>query len=130
MVFKKGYMYKLSISPSATLYVCENKTLVGKENKGYDGEAMGRNLSIAFFEAAPGPGDLGQQMNRESLALSLQLLTIAEIPQTCGFTLPPDPERFASANELLLEEQYLHLDIERFGCDCSSSTYVQLEPWG
>ena len=115
-VLKKGYMYKLSISPSVILYVCENKTLAGKENKGHEGEAMGRKLSIAFFEDAPGPGGLVQRVNRESLALSPQLLTIAEILQTCGFILPPDPERSASTSELLLEEQYLHLELERFEC--------------
>ena len=36
-VFKKGFMYKLSCKPSVVLYIAENKTLAGKEDKSYEG---------------------------------------------------------------------------------------------
>ena len=48
-VFKKGFMYKLSCRPSAHFYVAENKTLAGKEDRAYDGEALGRKLAVVFF---------------------------------------------------------------------------------
>ena len=113
-VFKKGFMFKLSISPSVILYVSENKTLAGKEDRVYEGEAMGRKLAIVFFEDAP--GGLVQRVNRESLGLTPQLLTIAEILQACGYHLPPDPERSAGTTELLLEAHYQNLEIERLPC--------------
>ena len=45
-------MYKLSSSPSAVFYIAENKTLAGKEDRAYEGEALGRKLAIVFFEDA------------------------------------------------------------------------------
>ena len=48
-VFKKGFMYKLSCRPSVHFYVAENKTLAGKEDRAYDGEALGRKLAVVFF---------------------------------------------------------------------------------
>ena len=111
-VFAKGFMYSLSLNPSVVLYVSENKTLAGKEDRTYEGEASGRKLAICFFEAAA--GNLVQRVNRETLAMKLELLTIAEIVQACGFNLPPDPERSSAASELLLEARYQNLEIERF----------------
>ena len=43
-----------------------------------------------------------------------QLLTTAELLQTCGFALPADPERTSAEAELLLEAAYENLDIKRF----------------
>ena len=43
-------MYKLSCKPSKVLYVVENKTPAGKEDRSYEGEAMGRKLVLAVFE--------------------------------------------------------------------------------
>jgi hypothetical protein len=51
-VFKKGFMYRLSCKPSVVLYIAENKTLAGKEDRTYEGEALGRKLAVVFFEAA------------------------------------------------------------------------------
>ena len=47
-VFQKGFMYRVSCNPSVVLYVAENKTLAGKEDRAYEGEAMGRNLVLVF----------------------------------------------------------------------------------
>ena len=41
-VFQKGCMYRVSCKPSLVIYVAENKTLAGKEDRAYEGEAMGR----------------------------------------------------------------------------------------
>ena len=46
-VYKKGFMYKLS---GKLFYIAENKTLAGKEDRQYEGEAVGRNMAIIFFE--------------------------------------------------------------------------------
>ena len=100
-VFKRGLMHRLSTSPSVTLYIAESKILAGKEERVYEGEAQGRKLAVAFFEDAPGPGGLVQRVDRSSLAL--RTLTIAEVLVACGVTLPPDPLRTSSAEELLLE---------------------------
>ena len=64
-MFKKGFMYKVSCKPATTLYVAENKTLSGKEDRVYEGEALGRKMAIVFFENAPGPGSLVRRVNRE-----------------------------------------------------------------
>ena len=51
---KQGFMYKLFSSPSAVFYMPENKTLVGKEERTYEGEALGRKLASVLFEDAGG----------------------------------------------------------------------------
>ena len=56
-VFKKGFMYKLSSSPSVVFYIAENKTLAGEEDRTYEAEATGRKLAIVFFEDAGGEGE-------------------------------------------------------------------------
>ena len=53
-VLKKGFMYRLSIKPSVILYVAENKTLAGKEERKYEGEALGRRLAIVFLRTWTG----------------------------------------------------------------------------
>ena len=56
LVFQKGFMYRLSINPAVVLYVAENKTLAGKEDRTYEGEAQGRKLAVVLFE------DMGQDL--------------------------------------------------------------------
>ena len=41
-VLQKGFMYRVSLKPSVVLYVAENKTLKGKDDRAYEGEALGR----------------------------------------------------------------------------------------
>ena len=114
-MFHKGYMYRLSCKPSAVLYIAENKTLAGKEDRKYEGEALGRKMAVVFFEDMDGPGDLVRQVNRESHGLHQVLLTIAEVLQTIGgVDVPADPERTASDTELLYERLYEDLEIQRF----------------
>jgi hypothetical protein len=97
------------------LYIAENKTLSGKEDRTYEGEALGRKLATVFFEDA-GEG-LVRRVQRESLGMQQQLLTPAEILQTIGgVALPPDPERTAAHTELLLESHYQNLELLRFTC--------------
>ena len=47
--FKKELFYKISRRPSAHFYVADNKTLAGKEDRLYEGEALGRKLAAVFF---------------------------------------------------------------------------------
>ena len=113
-VFQKGMMYKLSCSPSSIFYVAENKTLAGKEERSYEGEALGRKLAVVFFEALE--GDLAQRVDKDTGGMRQVLLSIAEILQALGVELPADPARTAADTELLLESHYLHLDVARFKC--------------
>ena len=114
-VFQKGFMYRLSCKPSVVLYIAENKTLSGKEDRMYQGEALGRKMAVVFFEDAE--GGLVRRVNREGLAMEQQLLSLAELLQTIGgVELPADPERTAATTELLLESHYQHLELLRFTC--------------
>ena len=97
------------------LYIAENKTLAGKEDRTYEGEALGRKMAIVFFEDAP--GGLVRRVHRENLGMQQQLLSLAEVLQTIGgIAVPPDPARTAADTELLLEAQYQHLEILRYTC--------------
>jgi hypothetical protein len=111
-VLKRGYMYRLSINPAVVVYVSENKTLAGREDRAYEGEATGRKLVVSFFEDLE--GGLVRRVDRTGTSLKLQLLTIAEILQACGELLPPDPERSTAAAELLLEKRYQDLEVRRW----------------
>ena len=111
-VFKRGFWYKLSSWPSVFFYVSENKTLAGKEDKNNEGEAYGRKMALAFFEAAG--GDIVQRVDKSYEGLKVELLSVAELLQTCGQVLPVDPARSAAESELLLEQQYETLEILRF----------------
>lgn len=116
-VFKKGYMYKVSCKPSVILYIAENKTLAGKEDRNYEGEALGRKMAVVFFEDMPGPGNLVRRMQRETMGMQQVLLSVAEVLQTLGMHgIPADPDRTAAQMEHLLEGQYEHLDLTRFKC--------------
>ena len=87
-VLQKGFMYQISEKPDTYIYVSENKTLAGKEDKALVGEATGRKLVVAFFELLDG---LAHRVDRAGCTLRPQLLTLAEILQILGFALPPDP---------------------------------------
>ncbi len=80
-VFQKGFMYRLSCKPSVILYVAENKTLAGREERSYEGEALGRKMAVVFFEDH---GGLVKRVNRESFGMQQTLLSIAEVLQTIG----------------------------------------------
>ena len=104
-------MFRLTPFPAVTFYVSENKTLAGREDRGYEGGATGRKLVVSFFETIP--GGMVRRIIRDGTPLHPQLLTIAEILQACGLLLPPDPDRSSAAAELLLEPHYQDLEIQR-----------------
>ena len=54
-VLHKGFMYQISEKPDTYIYVSENKTLAGKEDKALVGEATGRKLVVSFFGAPRWP---------------------------------------------------------------------------
>ena len=106
-------MFKLSCRPSVVIYVAENKTLAGKEDRTYEGEAVGRKLALVFFE--PAAGNLVRRVDRSTSGMQQQLLSLAELLQTIGgVAVPADPERSSADTELLLESLYQNLDLERF----------------
>ena len=112
-VFQKGFLYRLSCKPDVVLYIAENKTLAGKEDRTYEGEATGRKLAVVFFEDMH--GDLVRRVDRENMVMKQQLLSIAEILQTLNcIALPADPARTSADTEILLERHYQDLEIQRF----------------
>ena len=115
LVFQKGFMYRLSLNPAVVLYVAENKTFAGKEDRTYEGEAQGRKLAVVLFEDM---GDnLVRRVNRQGLGMQQELMSIAEILQGIGgIALPADPDRTAAQTEIILEERYQDLEIMRFSC--------------
>ena len=117
-VFQKGFMYRLSLNPAVVLYVAENKTLAGKEDRTYEGEAIGRRLAVVLFEAMGAMGgNLVRRVNRQGLGMQQELMSIAEIIQTIGgIALPADPDRTAAQTEIILEERYQDMEITRFSC--------------
>ena len=64
---------------------------------------MGRKVAVvAFCETID--GGLVRRVNRDTLTMKQELLSIAEILQTIGgVAIPDDPERTAAQTELLLE---------------------------
>ena len=108
----------IDFNPESLLYVMENKSLAGKEDKATEGAATGRKLVVSLFEE--GPDGFTYRVDQEGSALKPQLLSIAEILQSLGFALPPDPDRTTAETELLLEPQYLQLTIRR--CTCTLVT--------
>ena len=94
-VFQKGFMYRVSCNPSVVLYVAENKTLAGKEDRAYEGEAMGRTMALVFFEDAD--AGMVRRVGRDPAGMQQELLTLAELLQTLGgIVAPADPERTAA----------------------------------
>ena len=114
-IFQKGFMYRVSCNPSVVLYVAENKTLAGKEDRTYEGEAMGRKMALVFFEDAD--AGMVRRVDRGPVGMKQELLTLAELLQTLGgIAVPADPERTAAQTELILESLYQDLDIQRLKC--------------
>ena len=108
-------MYRVSLNPSVVLYVAENKTLAGKEDRAYEDEALGRKLALVFFEDCD--GGFVRRVDRGALGMEQHLLTLAEILQTIGEVhLPPSTDRTAAETELLLESHYQNLELLRFRC--------------
>ena len=113
-VLRKGFMYRVPLRPETLLYVSENKTLAGREDKGHLGEAAGRKLVVSLF-ATDAHGS-AHRVDKEICAMRPHLLNIAEILQVLGFALPPDPDRSAAETELLFEEHYQRLHATRHTC--------------
>ena len=102
-------------APSSFLYIAANKIVAGKERWPEDVEPIGRKLAIVFFERAPDDPATLRRVHRETLSMRQDLLTLAELLQTLGFYLPPDPDRSASQTEEHLEAQYMNLQINKWG---------------
>ena len=110
----KGFMYRISQHPETLIYVSENKSLAGKEDRVTEGEAAGRRLVVTFFEERD--DGLAHRVDPSGTSMTPQLLSIAELLQCLGCALPPDPDRPPATTELLLEEHYQHLKILRVTC--------------
>ena len=114
-MFQKGFMYRVSCNPSVILYIAENKTLAGKEDRIYEGEALGRKIAVVVFEDMD--GDLVRRVHRETLGMQQVLLSIAEILQTLAPELVPvEPDRPPAQTELMFEALYEGMDILKYRC--------------
>ena len=94
-------------------YVSENKIVAGRRSRG-EGEAVGRNLAVVFFEPLGAGQDLVRRVDREHPAMTPKLLTIAEIMSNCGIRVPLDASRNAADIEMALEEAFAAEDLRRF----------------
>ena len=128
LVFEKGFMFRVGASPTY-LYVVENKTLPGKEDRSYEGEAVGRKLTLAFFEDTD--AGLVRRVDRSTSGLSKQLLNVAEVLQSLGVVaLPPDPNRTSAESELLYELAYRDLEVRKYRCTVEPAAGVHLYELG
>ena len=114
-MLQKGHMYKFSCNPSVVLYIAENKTLAGREDRTYEGEALGRKLAVVFFEEMG--ESLVKRVHTENQGMQQSLLSLAELLRNVGgIDVPDDPARTAAQTEVLLESHYEDLEILRFDC--------------
>lgn len=115
-VLKKGHFYTISCNPAVFVYVQENKTLAGKEDKDYEGEAVGRHMVVVPFERLV--GNLLQRVSRSRSGMQGTLLSVAELAQTLGLGVAPaDPSEKAADLELRIEAHYQTLLITRWACE-------------
>ena len=116
-ILRRGHWYAFASCPSVYFYVSENKVVAGRGSRG-EGEAVGRNLAVAFFEplgtAGPGEPRIVRRVLREDLSMKPRLLTIAELMSNCGILLPIDASRTAAESELALEEAFARSDLRKF----------------
>lgn len=112
-LLRRGWWYSFASRPSIIFYVCENKTVASREARG-DGDAVGRQLSLVFFERFGGVGNLVRRVNREAKNMTPILMTVAELMTTSGHLLPLKPERPTAETELLLEAAWAQQDLRRF----------------
>ena len=97
-----------TLSPRRYVYVIENKTLAGREDR-LEGDAVGRTLVVAWFEelSETDNGVIVRRCDRTSEQLVPQLCTIAELLHAAGLAWPLlGPDISARAAELAMEEQY------------------------
>lgn len=110
----KSYWYAFADKPTVLFFVLDNKTLAGREERA-TGDATGRKLVLSFYSRTEHDADLVLPVKQNAGALPLDLLTLAELVQTCELsTLPADPERSSAATELLIEAELLTLDLMRY----------------
>ena len=112
-VLGRGRFYKVG---SVIFYINENKVLAGREQRG-EGEAVGRNLVITFFEDLPDHPGMVRRIEREGGSMHPRQMTLAELLQSCGVVLPCDPARTSAESERLLEEAWDTQDITRFSAN-------------
>ena len=111
--FKPGYLYTISYKPEVLVYVVSNKTLAGAEVRGREGEALGRHLVVTFYKCDE-RGFAVRALVKDDGNVEQDPLSLAELLQTLGYMLPPDPDRTAATAELLLEAVYQDLEVMRF----------------
>ena len=109
-----GFMCRISQHPETLIYVSENKTLAGKDDRVTEGEAAGRRLVVTFFEERA--DGLAHRVDPSGTSMTPQLLIIAELLQCLGCVLPPGPDRPPATTELLLEAHYQQVKIVRATC--------------
>lgn len=116
-ILRRGSWFSFSSCPSVFFYVSENKIVAGRRSR-MEGEALGRNLAVVFFEPLEVGGNLVRRVDRGDLAMTPKLLTIAELMTNCGIRLPlgdgAGASRTAAASETALEEAFANEDLRRF----------------
>ncbi len=92
LVFDTNCFYNVEgLHPSLYFFVLERKVLAGREQEWNDEDAVGRVLSVAFFEATDESDAFAPvvtRCNRESPSLEVVAVTLAEIIRAMGFHVP------------------------------------------
>ena len=110
------------------LYIAENKSLIGREERG-EGDALGRPLIAAWF-ATREDTDEGcgtRRVVRTSQGLATMLLTLAELLHAAGEPYPPlGAEATRRETELAMEEKFG--EVPRL-CFEATHLWEEDEPW-
>ena len=112
-VLQRGHFFQFSSNLEVFFYINENKVLGGRQERG-EGEAVGRNMVLTFFEAFAGHPGMVRRVDRRDGAMHPRQMTVAELLQVCGMNLPHDPERSSAETEELLEEEFGRQELRRF----------------
>ena len=105
--------FQFSSNLEVFFYINENKVLASRQGRG-EGEAVGRNMVLTFFEVFEGHPGMVRRVDRRDGAMHPRQMTIAELLQVCGMNLPHDPERSSAEAEELLEEEFGRQELRRF----------------
>ena len=107
--FQKGKFYDFeTLRPGMYLYIAENKSLAGREERA-EGDAIGRPLTAAWFEEREetDEGCVVRRVDRTSKGLTAMLLTRAELLHAAGEPYPPlAPEATARETEIAMEAKF------------------------
>ena len=107
-VFTLGIFYNvLCLRPSLFFYVLQHKVLAGRDKEWTD--AMGRPLSVAYFEMCEGEAEapIVKRCNEDGASLEPTAATLAELIRAVGYIAPVAPDAHVQEMENALVNGWL-----------------------